>query len=375
MIANLTFPVLRLQPTGLLSIYDPKLTSPVAVAYSSDYTEGGDLLRILKLDNDGNLRIYSSSRGSGTAAVRWAAVEDQCEVFGYCGTNGICSYNDSNPICRCPSQNFEMIDPIDSRKGCRRKVKLEDCPGRLTMLQVNHAKFLTYPPIFLINPEVYFIGISACRGNCLAADSCFASTSLSDGTGLCYIKTDAFISGYQNTALPSTSYVKVCGPGIPNLSPPSEEDEEGKNWSVRAWVVAIVVLGTVSGLIAFEGILWFWCCRNNATFGRLSAQYALLEYASCAPVQFSYKELRQSTKGFKEKLGAGGFGAVYRGILSNRTVVAVKQLEGIEQDGSAGGTGTGMYLSGNASVISTVAVSSSSSFQTIGVSPQFRKGD
>ncbi|KAL0438001.1 UNVERIFIED_CONTAM: G-type lectin S-receptor-like serine/threonine-protein kinase [Sesamum latifolium] len=63
----------------------------------------------------------------------------------------------------------------------------------------------------------------------------------------------------------------------------------------------------------------------------LSAQYALLEYASGAPVQFSYKELLKATKGFKEKLGAGGFGAVYRGVLANRTVAAVKQLEGIEQ--------------------------------------------
>ncbi|KAK7364570.1 hypothetical protein VNO80_13307 [Phaseolus coccineus] len=75
-----------------------------------------------------------------------------------------------------------------------------------------------------------------------------------------------------------------------------------------------------------------WCCRNNKRFGGLSAQYALLEYASGAPVQFSYKELQQATKGFKEKLGAGGFGAVYRGTLVNKTVVAVKQLEGIEQE-------------------------------------------
>ncbi|PPD73175.1 hypothetical protein GOBAR_DD29906 [Gossypium barbadense] len=34
---------------------------------------------------------------------------------------------------------------------------------------------------------------------------------------------------------------------------------------------------------------------------------------------------------FKEKLGARGFGAVYKGVLSSRAVVAVKQLEGIEQ--------------------------------------------
>ncbi|KAF7820038.1 G-type lectin S-receptor-like serine/threonine-protein kinase [Senna tora] len=326
--ASLASPVLGLQSIGLLQISDSNLKSPAVVAYSSDYAEAGDILRYLKLESDGNLRIYSSSRSSGSSTQRWAAVEDQCEVFAYCGNYGICSYNDSNPVCGCPSENFEMADPNDSRKGCKRKVDLEDCPGSATMLQLDHAQFLTYLPE--LSSEIFFIGISACRGNCLSSSSCLASTSLSDGTGQCYIKTSRFIGGYQSPALPSTSYVKVCGPVAPN--PPASLEAGKKNrWRVPAWVVVLVVLGTILGLFAFEGGLWFWCCRNRTILGGLSAQYALLEYASGAPVQFSYKDLQRSTKGFKEKLGAGGFGAVYRGILANKTVVAVKQLEGIEQ--------------------------------------------
>lgn len=326
--AKLNSPVLRLQSIGLLQLYDANLSAPAVIAYSSDYAEGSDVLRTLKIDSDGNLRIYSSARGSGSVNSRWAAV-DQCEVFGYCGSYGICSYNESDPICGCPSQNFEMIDPSDSRKGCKRKVDLVDCPGSATMLQLDHAQFLTYPPE--LNSQIFFIGISACRGNCLAGSTCFASTSLSDGTGQCYIKSSGFISGYQNPALPSTSYVKVCGPVAPN-PPASLGGADKKNHGrVPAWIVVIVVLGTLLALIALEGGLWFWCCRNRTILGGLSAQYALLEYASGAPVQFSYKDLQRATKGFKEKLGAGGFGAVYRGVLANKTVVAVKQLEGIEQ--------------------------------------------
>ncbi|KAI8015232.1 G-type lectin S-receptor-like serine/threonine-protein kinase [Camellia lanceoleosa] len=53
------------------------------MAYGSDYAEGTDILRFLKLDNDGNLRIYSSPKDSGsTATERWAVVSDQCQVFG-----------------------------------------------------------------------------------------------------------------------------------------------------------------------------------------------------------------------------------------------------------------------------------------------------
>ncbi|XP_058219219.1 G-type lectin S-receptor-like serine/threonine-protein kinase At1g34300 [Rhododendron vialii] len=328
-ITNLTSPSLGLQSIGILLVADSNISSPVIVAYSSDYAEGSDILRFLKLDSDGNLRIYSSARGSGTQTEGWAAVSDQCQVFGYCGDLGICSYNDSSPICGCPSENFDPIDPKDSKKGCKRKVEIENCPGSATMLEIDHAMFLTYPPE--LSSEVFFVGMSACRLNCLVSGSCVASTSLSDGTGLCYLKNPNFISGYQSAALPSTSYVKVCGPIVPNPSVSSLSVEHSIGSRLKGWIVAVVIIGTILGLVTLEGGLWWWCCRNSTKFGGLPAQYALLEYASGAPVQFSYKELQRATKGFKEKLGVGGFGAVYRGVLVNRTVVAVKQLEGIEQ--------------------------------------------
>ncbi|KAL0464824.1 UNVERIFIED_CONTAM: G-type lectin S-receptor-like serine/threonine-protein kinase SD2-2 [Sesamum latifolium] len=42
---------------------------------------------------------------------------------------------------------------------------------------------------------------------------------------------------------------------------------------------------------------------------------------------FSYKDLHAATRGFSEKLGHGGFGAVFRGVLPDSSAVAVKRLE------------------------------------------------
>ncbi|KAL2456201.1 G-type lectin S-receptor-like serine/threonine-protein kinase [Forsythia ovata] len=140
------------QPNSRHSIYwDPHtfrstLSNPLDLAYSSDYAEEGNILKFLKLDNDGNLGIYSSAIGNRTQIERWAAVDDQCQVYGFCGNMGICSYNDSNPLYRCPSDNFELIDKRESRKGCKRKVELRNCPERETMLPLEHSIFLTYPP-------------------------------------------------------------------------------------------------------------------------------------------------------------------------------------------------------------------------------------
>ncbi|GFP81335.1 g-type lectin s-receptor-like serine/threonine-protein kinase at1g34300 [Phtheirospermum japonicum] len=325
--SNLTNPILEIQPTGIVTLSDPTLSSNLSLAYSSDYAEEGNIFRFLKLDNDGNLRIYSSTTSSSAVNVRWAAVSDQCQVYGFCGNMGICSYNDTSPICECPSQNFDPIDPNDSRKGCRRKIELRDCPGREAMLQLDHSVFSTFEPELA---QIFYIGITPCRLNCLIGP-CTASTSLSDGSGQCYIKTSDFISGYHSPAIPSTSFVKVCQPVMPNPSTSSITNESKKGLKLSVWLVVVVILVTLLGLLLFEGGLWWWCCRNSPKFGGLSAQYALLEYASGAPVQFSYKELHKSTKGFKEKLGAGGFGAVYKGALANRAIAAVKQLEGIEQ--------------------------------------------
>ncbi|CAF2225045.1 unnamed protein product [Brassica rapa] len=328
--SNLSSPSLALQTNGVVLMFDSTLSGGTETIYSDDYGEGSNTFRFLKLDDDGNLRIYSSaSRNSGPLSPHWSALANQCLVYGYCGNFGICSYNDTTPVCLCPSRNFDLVDVSDRRKGCKRKVELNDCSGNATMLDLGNTRLVadSSDP----NSEVFFAGSSPCRSNCLVSTTCLASVSLSDGSGNCWQKQrGSFFTGYQSSSVPSTSYVKVCGPVLPN-QPLVGTKGDGNNSKVHLWIVAVALVGGLLGLALVEVGLWWCCCRNNPKFGTLSSHYTLLEYASGAPVQFSYRELQRCTKSFKEKLGAGGFGTVYRGVLSNKTVVAVKQLEGIEQ--------------------------------------------
>ncbi|XP_016207330.1 rust resistance kinase Lr10-like [Arachis ipaensis] len=59
----------------------------------------------------------------------------------------------------------------------------------------------------------------------------------------------------------------------------------------------------------------------------------LKDYEALNPTRFSYADIKRITKQFKDKLGEGAHGAVYKGKLSNQILVAVKILNSTDDDG------------------------------------------
>ena len=51
------------------------------------------------------------------------------------------------------------------------------------------------------------------------------------------------------------------------------------------------------------------------------------------PIRYSYSEIRKMSKGFKDKLGEGGYGSVYRGKLESGPLVAIKMLGNSKTNG------------------------------------------
>ena len=51
-----------------------------------------------------------------------------------------------------------------------------------------------------------------------------------------------------------------------------------------------------------------------------------LEHNNLMPIRYSYKEIKKMVNGFKEKLGEGGYGSVFKGKLSSGSCVAIKML-------------------------------------------------
>ncbi|KAK2999140.1 LOW QUALITY PROTEIN: hypothetical protein RJ639_024485 [Escallonia herrerae] len=78
----------------------------------------------------------------------------------------------------------------------------------------------------------------------------------------------------------------------------------------------------------FVGLGWWYVFRKHSHEVLVKIGYMVL---AAGFKSFSFAELKRATRNYKEQIGKGGFGTVYKGILGGDRVVAVKRLEGILQ--------------------------------------------
>ncbi|PON39366.1 Mitogen-activated protein kinase kinase kinase [Parasponia andersonii] len=71
-------------------------------------------------------------------------------------------------------------------------------------------------------------------------------------------------------------------------------------------------------------LIYKWRRRHLSVYDGIE-EY-LQSHNNLMPIRYSYRDIRKMTKGFKERLGEGGFGTVYKGKLCSGPLVAIKML-------------------------------------------------
>ncbi|KAB1199728.1 hypothetical protein CJ030_MR0G014426 [Morella rubra] len=86
-------------------------------------------------------------------------------------------------------------------------------------------------------------------------------------------------------------------------------------------VAAKTILGTPL-VVAF--LMYKWRRRHLSMYD--AVEEFLQSHNNLVPIRYSYSEIKKMTKRFKDKLGEGGYGTVFKGTLRSGRLVAIKML-------------------------------------------------
>jgi len=275
------------------------------------------------LDLTGQTKQYIWVTESQSWQFFWAAPTVQCDVYALCGAFGICNPR-SQPPCQCPPGFAPAAERdwglSDWSGGCQRTAPL-GCGGNGSA----EDGFLELPNMKL--PDESVAGSAQSRAGCELAclKNCSCQAYAFSAGGSCAIwNDDGFLNLEQLYAdargSSSSLYLRLSKSELQHL-----RGAKGQNRRVLR-----LVLGVVSACLAALGasalVAWMLLSRRKRRLEKIANQDSSLHV-------YSYSELRTATNNFSERLGGGGFGTVYRGVVNGhtQTQVAVKKLEGLRQ--------------------------------------------
>ncbi|XP_070675448.1 probable leucine-rich repeat receptor-like serine/threonine-protein kinase At3g14840 [Malus domestica] len=143
-------------------------------------------------------------------------------------------------------------------------------------------------------------------------------------------------AGKGTTGIP---FRGVYGPLISAISVEPAVDNSTKTGSSTSPGVNGVSVGAVVGIVAggifiilvIRSILW-----RRGSLGQQKTLEDDLKGVDLQTGKFTFKQLKAATTNFDKanKIGEGGFGSVYKGILADGTMIAVKQLSSKSKQGN-----------------------------------------
>ncbi|RHN70638.1 putative protein kinase RLK-Pelle-SD-2b family [Medicago truncatula] len=291
--------------------YDDKKSLLWQFIFSDDV--GVNATWIAVLGRDGVITFSNLNSGGSNGDSSTRIPQDPCGTPEPCDPYSICT---NNRRCSCPSiiPNCKpgFFSPCDDKSE-----------NSIQFLKGDDG--LGYFALDFLQPfsKTDLAGCqTSCRGNCSCLAMFFHKSSgncfLLESVGSFKKSDDGADSGY-------VSYIKVS----------SDAGKKGGGTSNKHIIVVVVIVILtlfVISLLLFVGVRYY---RKKKMLPESpkenSEEDNFLENLTGMPVRYRYKDLEVATSNFSTKLGQGGFGSVYRGVLPDGTQLAVKQLEGIGQ--------------------------------------------
>ncbi|CAL9047536.1 unnamed protein product [Musa banksii] len=311
------------------------LNVTMASVYSTE-----DFFQRTRLDPDGVFRQYiypKSGRATGSWSRKWNAVAkvpaDICKDLqsdgagsGTCGFNSYCrSGGDQSEVnCLCPP-GYSFIDPERKYKGCDQDfppICKQYDPAQFNLISINNADwpFSDYEHYTNVNED-------QCRQYCL--EDCLCAVAIFWDRKECWKKKLPLSNGKLGSYIDRTALIKVSKTNYTSLLPPSGPVISVVKKERKTLIQIGAVLLGCSGFFNVIFIALIIAKIFGSPRGRSTTFQPQTSMSEFNIRVFSYKELEEATDGFKEELGRGAFGSVYKGVLSSyiSTNIAVKKLD------------------------------------------------
>ncbi|XP_023534839.1 G-type lectin S-receptor-like serine/threonine-protein kinase At5g35370 [Cucurbita pepo subsp. pepo] len=301
--------------------------------------------RIAKLESTGQFTIKSFSSAGWTQ--EFIGPVDSCQVPFFCGQVGLCNEDSAtnSPSCSCPS-SFHTVPPSSGGWGCKpidhSIVLASPCNSSRGGEEIKSAAFsylslgygIEYFAIDFSEPARYGENIPSCQALCSKECSCLG-IFYGNTSGSCYMIKDRFGSIRQSSSFVNDllGYVKVQVGSTPSRF----NGEEKHNFPLAA-----LILLPISGFLILLTLYFLWWRRRliskriQIKLGDVSSRASVdldAFFIPGLPRRFSLEELAAATDNFKVQIGSGGFGSVFKGILPDKTVVAVKKITNLGIEG------------------------------------------
>ncbi|XP_068336387.1 G-type lectin S-receptor-like serine/threonine-protein kinase RKS1 [Pyrus communis] len=274
------------------------------------------------LSPSGKLNLLRWIDESKTWIEEWAEPTNKCDFYARCGPYGACDKNGDPFSSQCKSlKGF--------RTEFTKQWAMEDWPGgcvREKALACDKGEvFSMFEKMKLPDHAIIFVNgnMSECKSECLQNCSCpaYAYSKVTEKGGLgCLTWFGNLTDLVKNHHFGQTMYIRVhCS------------DQGGKG-HIQQLAIAIVSAIAGSLTIIFGYFLWKKTLRNGGSIGGRMSEVVRNVSAEGGRNEtelplFSLRSILAATNNFSEsnKLGEGGFGPVYKGILTENEV-AIKRL-------------------------------------------------
>ncbi|CAK9147281.1 unnamed protein product [Ilex paraguariensis] len=304
--------------------------------------------RIAKLDDSGQFIV--SSFPAAAQKQEFVGPVDECQIPFICGRIGLCADDTASdtPVCSCPS-NFRASS--QNTKSCVPSDDLNSLPVACNSTYINSGLNLSsvsylglgYGVDYFANdfamPVKYGVNLSTCQDLCSADCSCLG-VFFENLSGSCYVLENALGSIMSSTTSDDDrlGFIKT----LVKDSPANFGGNNSSSSQTQDFPLVALVLLPFTGFFLLVVMGFFWWRRSRLAktgTGKLGYQTSPssgnLDAFSIPglPIRFEYKELDAATDNFKTQIGSGGFGAVFKGTLPDKSLVAVKKITSLGVQG------------------------------------------